>query len=61
MNKIIFVDIDLTICKYSGKTNIYPEAIPIKENIDKINKLYDDGNKIVFYSLYTYAFLQKIY
>ena len=44
------VDIDQTIAMYSGKTNIYPEAIPIKENIDKINKLYDDGNKIVYYS-----------
>lgn len=44
------VDIDQTICEYSGKTNIYPEAIPIRKNIDKINKLYDDGNKIIYYT-----------
>ncbi len=44
------VDIDNTICEYSGKTNIYGQAIPIQENIDKINKLYDEGNKIVYWT-----------
>mgnify|MGYP001573201757 FL=1 len=44
------VDIDQTICEYSDKTNIYSEAIPIKENINKINKFYDEKNYIVYYS-----------
>lgn len=44
------VDIDQTICEYSGKTNIYKEAIPIKENIDKINKLYDENHKIIYWT-----------
>ena len=34
----IFVDIDETICKYEDVRE-YPLAIPIQENIDKINKL----------------------
>jgi len=54
-NKIIFVDIDETICFYKeeipldGKKN-YFEAIPDYENIKKINKLYEDGNTIVYWT-----------
>jgi mannose-6-phosphate isomerase-like protein (cupin superfamily) len=44
----IFVDIDNTICKTDG--NNYNNSIPIKENIDKINKLYDQGNTIVYWT-----------
>lgn len=52
---IIYVDIDETICKYlikrdTSKPFDYTKAIPIKENIEKINKLYDEGHKIVYYS-----------
>ena len=43
----IYVDIDETICFYDGE-RIYPEAIPHFENIAKINKLYDEGN-VIFY------------
>ena len=46
---IIYVDIDETICFYEGERN-YPEAIPNYENIAKINKLYDEGNDITYYS-----------
>jgi hypothetical protein len=46
---IIYVDIDDTICSYEGEKN-YPNAIPIKERIDKINCLYDDGNTIVYWT-----------
>ena len=48
-NKLVyFIDIDGTICtNTNGK---YQEAIPIKENINKINKLYDDGNEIVYWT-----------
>ena len=45
----IFVDIDETICFYDGE-RIYPNAIPNMENIDKINKLYDEGHEIVYWT-----------
>jgi histidinol phosphatase-like enzyme len=47
--KIIYVDIDETICT-SPPSRKYAEAIPIKENIEKINKLYDRGNTIVYWT-----------
>jgi hypothetical protein len=45
----IYVDIDETICFYDGE-RIYPEAIPHFENIAKINKLYDEGNIIIYWT-----------
>ena len=45
----IYVDIDETICFYVGE-RIYPEAIPHFENIAKINKLYDEGNVIIYWT-----------
>lgn len=47
---IIFVDIDETICFYNGVERKYENAIPNKENIEKINKLYDKGNHIKYYT-----------
>ena len=44
---IIYVDIDETICEYDGVRE-YPLAKPIEKNIDKINRLYDSGNTIVY-------------
>jgi len=43
------VDIDETIC-IPGKTEEerYTGATPIHERIDKVNKLYDEGNTIVY-------------
>jgi len=46
---IIYVDIDETICRYDGPRE-YPSAIPIREHINKINKLYDEGNTIVYWT-----------
>jgi hypothetical protein len=46
---IIYVDIDETICFYKGERN-YPDAIPNMENIAKINKLYDEGHKITYWT-----------
>ena len=40
----IFVDIDETICRYVDDRH-YPHAIPIQENIDKINQLEKWGCK----------------
>lgn len=46
---IICVDIDETICKYNGPRE-YPLAIPIPERIEKINRLYDKGNTIIYWT-----------
>lgn len=56
---LIYVDIDDTICDYDPalkkntfpyETAVYHHAKPIGINIDKINKLYDEGNEIVYYT-----------
>ena len=57
-NKIYFVDIDETICYYEGinqktaeKNSIdYKLAKPYEERINKINKLFDEGNIIVYWT-----------
>jgi len=41
-------DIDGTICRHSSTLSPYTEAEPIVERIDFINRLYNDGNIIVF-------------
>lgn len=45
--KVIYVDIDGTICTSVAD---YNDAKPISEHIDKINKLYDEGNTIIYYT-----------
>jgi len=45
----IYVDIDETICFY-GSEREYPNAVPSKENIAKINKLYDEGHEITYWT-----------
>ena len=49
---IIFVDIDDTICYYKDNNHNknYELAEPHKERINKINKLYDDGNTIIYWT-----------
>jgi len=53
--KTIYVDIDETICFYSehipldGKKD-YTKAIPNFDNIKKINKLFEDGNQIIYWT-----------
>ena len=46
--KIFYVDIDGTICNITDGQ--YQLAQPIKENIKKINKLYDEGNTIIYWT-----------
>ena len=43
-----FVDIDGTIC--TSTDGEYNKAEPLHDNISKINKLYDDGNEIVYWT-----------
>jgi hypothetical protein len=47
--KVIYVDIDETIC-HTSESRAYANAQPIFENIEKINKLYDEGNTIVYWT-----------
>ena len=46
---IIYIDIDETICN-SPESRDYTDAEPIVENINKANKLYDEGNTIVYWT-----------
>tara|TARA_R110002124_G_scaffold211182_1_gene377510 strand:- start:153 stop:461 length:309 start_codon:yes stop_codon:yes gene_type:complete len=46
---LIYVDIDETICE-SPKDRDYTKAQPIKKRIEKINKLFDEGNTIVYWT-----------
>ena len=46
---IIYVDIDETICYYK-KERDYKLAIPYKERILKLNKLYEEGHEIYYWT-----------
>ena len=53
--KVIYVDIDETICHREcssdfGVVHDYTKAKPIRENIEKMNKLYDERNTIVYWT-----------
>ena len=47
---IIYVDVDETVCFYNGVKREYKNAIPNFKNIEKINKLYDGGNHIKYWT-----------
>lgn len=47
--KVIYVDIDETICE-TPLPRIYTNSIPNYANIEKINKLYDEGHTIVYWT-----------
>lgn len=49
---IIYVDIDDTICYHKGdrKAMKYEDAFPIQKNIDKVNKLYNQGHEITYWT-----------
>ena len=56
-NKVIFVDIDETICFFPDSDHNteaggrkYENAVPDYENIMKINELFDKGNKIIYWT-----------
>lgn len=46
---IVYVDIDETIC-ISPDDRDYNKAVPIEKNIKKINKMYDNGDRIVYWT-----------
>ena len=47
--QVVLVDIDETICFYPGKRQ-YDLAEPDHTNIAKINKLYDEGWKVIYWT-----------
>lgn len=49
---IIYVDIDETICAHDLNLGArdYSKAVPIKDRIKKVNRLYDEGHKIVYWT-----------
>jgi dTDP-glucose 4,6-dehydratase len=46
---IIYVDVDETIC-ISPPTRDYAQALPLPGRIERVNKLYDEGNTIVYWT-----------
>jgi len=46
---IIYIDIDETICNSPNKPD-YTNSTPIVTNIEKANKLYEEGNTIVYWT-----------
>jgi len=45
---IIYVDIDGTICETDGCD--YSKAVPMQDRIDRVNKWFDDGHRIVYWT-----------
>lgn len=46
---VIYVDIDETIC-VTPASRKYTDAQPITKHIEKINRLYDEGNTIIYWT-----------
>jgi hypothetical protein len=46
---IIYIDIDETICRSPDLLD-YTKSTPIQENIDRANKLFDEGHTIVYWT-----------
>ena len=46
---IYYIDVDETICHYPRERK-YELAVPIKRNIALVNKLYDEGHRIVYWT-----------
>ena len=47
--KTIYIDIDETICT-TPEDRDYTKSSPILENINKANTLFEEGNKIVYWT-----------
>ena len=46
---IVYIDIDETICE-TPKSRDYAKAMPIQENIEKANKLFEEGNTVIYWT-----------
>jgi len=47
---IYYIDIDGTICDLPDGDLDYSRALPNQQNIGKANKLYDEGNEIIYWT-----------
>lgn len=47
---IIYVDIDETICYREKKDLDYSVSKPYEKRIEKINKLFEEGNQIIYWT-----------
>ena len=47
---IIYIDVDETICENNDPLRNYSLSTPLADNIEKANKLYDEGNTIVYWT-----------
>lgn len=51
---LVYVDIDETICSQQGGDprvpKDYSKSLPLKNNINKVNDLYDQGHTIVYWT-----------
>ena len=54
MNKTYVVDIDGVVATITDDLD-YSKVKPIKENIKKVNKLYEEGNKIIMFTARGYV------
>ena len=46
----LYIDIDGTICKNARGRSPYDDCVPIQERIEKVNKLYEQGNTITYWT-----------
>ncbi len=46
----IYIDIDGTICRKESKDSPYEDCTPIMERIEEVNKLYEKGNTITYWT-----------
>jgi len=50
-SRVIYVDIDGVLCTQDPEhPSWYKKALPIKENIKKVNELYDEGHTIILWT-----------
>jgi len=48
---IVYVDIDGVLCTQNkDNPSLYGKAEPIRKNINKINKLFDEGHSIILWT-----------
>jgi hypothetical protein len=54
--RVYLIDIDGTVCEdiKNEESHLYPIAKPYENSKEIINKLYDDGNKVVFFTAREY-------
>jgi hypothetical protein len=54
--RVYLIDIDGTVCEdiKNEDSHLYKDALPYEGSKEQINKLYDEGNKIVFFTAREY-------